>query len=155
MSLSKKSKWKPSGKRLILGAVSFILLASLAFAVSYSFASTGKPAEKPAVGTRDNPHQVALKKENEDPIDVLIKQDDYVQFSSKDGGQHQIVQGKHGNTEHSESLLDSGVFNSDEGYLLQFKEGGKFEFHDNYDHDYTITIIAYNPNAKTEDSKIR
>lgn len=93
-------------------------------------------------------HSVAIKKSNDQPIDLLIKSGEYVQFNSADGGEHQIVQGDGHNTTHGEGALDSGVFKGDEGYRLQFSKIGKYEFHDNYDHDYTITVIVYDPNNK-------
>jgi plastocyanin len=153
MSLSKK--------RLALFAVCFLVASSVAFAISFKLSSKqAKPVATTglAQGTKENPYNIDLKKENKDPIDLLIKTGEYVQFNSKDGGEHQIIQGASTNTEHGATLhvpspLDSGVIKADEGYLLQFSKTGKYEFHDNYDHKYTITIIAYDPNKKAEDNK--
>ena len=162
-------------KQLSIYAVCFITVAGVAFGLTYKItAKKDKPAAITVTeqGTKENPFQVALKKDNKDPVDLLIKTGDYVQFNSKDGGEHQIIQGKptteHGNTspannEHIESdsrpeqskALDSGIIKPDEGYLLQFNKTGKYEFHDNYSHEYTITIIAYDPNKKAEDNKIQ
>lgn len=105
-------------------------------------------------------YEVALKKGIKEPIDLLISTGDYIQFNSKDGREHQIIQGastktEHGGDPHVPSPLDSGVIKADEGYLLQFNNIGKFEFHDNYDHNITITIIAYDPNKKAGNNKIQ
>lgn len=101
-------------------------------------------------------HTVDIKKENNQPIDLLIKKGEFVQFNSKDGGEHQIVQGEHSSELHGgNGLIDSGVFKGDEGYLLEFKEIGKFNFHDNLDRDYSITVIVYDPSQSPEDTKIK
>lgn len=136
-----------------------LFIASLGFAISFTVAKNNvaktKSGDIIANGRLENKngkavYEVALRSENKDPIDLLIKKGEYVQFNSKDGGQHQIVQGRHGNTEHAKQALDSKVFNGDEGYLIEFKATGKYEFHDNYDHDYTINILVYDPNADTK-----
>ena len=121
------------------------------------------------IGTKQNPHLVALTKDQKAPIDLLVDVGDYVQFNSKDGGEHQIIQGKqsveHGHDalsdatngeEHgtSASPLDSGIIKADEGYLVQFKNVGKYEFHDNYNHHYAVTVIVYDKGKKIEDTKI-
>lgn len=96
---------------------------------------------------------VDLRKENKDPIDLLIKKGEYVQFNSKDGQQHRIVKAA---DEHDEGgAVDSGVFGADDGYLLQFNETGKFAFRDKLDQDYIITVLVYDPNKNPEDNKIK
>lgn len=124
---------------------------------------------EPAVGSKQNPHQVSLTKSQEAPIDLLIDVGDYVQFNSKDGGEHQIIQGKptadHGHDEYADAVhgeahgeaaspLDSGIFKADEGYLVQFNDIGKFDFHDNFNHHYAITVIVYDKDKKIEDTRI-
>ena len=128
--------------------VIFMLVAG--FGIVFGVTKLTSPGDTAANKDDRVIHEVALKKENKDPIDILIKKGEYVQFNSKDGGQHQVVQGNNNNTTHSNGSLDSGVFNGDEGYLLQFNEQGKFEFHDNYDHDYTMTIIVYDPDKESK-----
>ena len=121
-------------------------------------------------GSKENPHQVSLTKDQTEPVDLLINVGDYVQFNSKDGSEHQIIQGKptadHGHDEYADAVhgeahgdsvspLDSGVIKADEGYLVQFKDIGKLEFHDNFNHDYAITVIVYDKDKKLEDTKIQ
>ncbi len=101
-------------------------------------------------------HNVDVHRDNDQPIDLLVNKGEYVQFNSKDGGNHQIVLGGHGSDHHGgEGQIDSGVFKAEEGYRVQFKESGKFNFHDNLDRDYTITIIVYDPSKSAEDNKIK
>ena len=132
-------------------------------------AALANERSKAAVGSKQNPHQVSLTKSQEAPIDLLIDVGDYVQFNSKDGGEHQIIQGKptadHGHDEYADAVhgeahgtavspLDSGIFEADEGYLVQFNDVGKFDFHDNFNHHYAITVIVYDKDRKIEDTKI-
>lgn len=164
LSSKKLSGFLPDNRRQRFGLLTLLVLGiSIGFVFSYTLAqknavepkmddiSSGQVADKDGKVV----YEVQLRKENKDPIDLLIKKGESVQFNSKDGGQHQIVQGGHGNTTHGTSSLDSGVFNNDEGYLLEFKETGKYDFHDNYDHDYTITVIVYDPDKKPEETKIQ
>lgn len=120
-------------------------------------------------GSKARPHQVSLTKSQEEPIDLLIDAGDYVQFNSGDGGEHQVIQGKptadHGHDEYADAVhgeahgaadspLDSGIIKADEGYLVQFNQVGKFDFHDNYNHHYAVTVIVYDKSKKLEDTKI-
>lgn len=139
------------------------MAAGIAFAATSQFSEKSEKSAQLSTqvrGTKENPHQIELAKANGDPIDLLIKTGEYVQFNSKDEGEHQIIQGAstmsdHAPSEHVPSPLDSGVIKADEGFLLQFKTRGKYEFHDNYDHDYTITIITYDSNKKIDAEETR
>ncbi|MES2876676.1 MAG: hypothetical protein V4678_04380 [Patescibacteria group bacterium] len=132
--------------------------------------TTSNVTDDSTLGSKENPHQVSLTKDQTKPVDLLINVGDYVQFNSKDGSEHQIIQGKptadHGHDEYADAVhgeehgatdspLDSGIIKADEGYLVQFKEIGKLEFHDNYNHDYAITVIVYDKDKKIEDTKIQ
>lgn len=163
--------------------VGLVLAGTIGFAASYAIRSNDSSqasvavSTQPRLGSKENPHEIALTESQKEPIDILINVGDYVQFNSKDGGEHQIIQGKptveHGHdtgvdaghdetgaAEEGESHgvttapLDSGVFKADEGYSLQFKNVGKYEFHDNYNHEYAITVIVYDKDKKSEDTKI-
>lgn len=156
-----------------------LLVAMLSFASVYAFSNTNEQpvasnatstrTSEPVLGSKENPHMVSLTKDQTEPVDLLINVGDYVQFNSKDGGEHQLIQGKptadHGHDEYANAVhgeehgatnspLDSGIIKADEGYLLQLKNVGKYEFHDNYNHDYAITVIVYDKDKKLEDTKI-
>ncbi len=165
--------------KLVPLVVGVVVAAIIGFGVIYAVrssnnnsvtANTQSTENNSQLGTKQNPHQVALTKDQEKPIDLLIDVGDYVQFNSKDGGEHQIIQGKptveHGHDalsdathgeEHgtSASPLDSGIIKADEGYIVQFKNVGKYEFHDNYNHHYAVTVIVYDKDLKLEDTKIK
>lgn len=126
--------------------------------------------QESTLGSKQNPHKVELTRDAKEPVDLLINAGDYVQFNSSDGKEHQVIQGKptldHGHDalsdathgkEHgtSDKPLDSGVIKADEGYVVQFKNIGKYEFHDNFNHDYAVTVIVYDKDKKLEDTKIQ
>lgn len=156
-----------------------LLVAIISFASVYAVRSgveqpvnsnvASATVDKPALGSKENPHLVSLTKDQTQPVDLLINVGDYVQFNSKDGSEHQLIQGKptadHGHDEYADAVhgeahgatdspLDSGIIKADEGYLLQLNRVGKYDFHDNYNHNYAITVIVYDKNKKLEDTKI-
>ena len=155
---------------LLIAIISFGAAFTIRSTTDAPVASTASTVnEDPTLGTKANPHQVSLTRGQTEPVDLLINVGDYVQFNSKDGSEHQIIQGKptadHGHDEYADAVhgeehgatdspLDSGIIKADEGYLLQFKNVGKYEFHDNYNHDYEITVIVYDKSKKLEDTKI-
>ncbi len=156
-----------------------LLIAILSFGAAFTIRNSAEESvsntsssvtEDATLGTKENPHIVSLTKDQTKPVDLLINVGDYVQFNSKDGSEHQIIQGKptadHGHDEYADAVhgeahgatdspLDSGVIQADEGYLVQFNTIGKLEFHDNYNHDYAITVIVYDKDKKIEDTKIQ
>ncbi len=138
----------------------FLLLIGLSAGISFAVAQKFGGHDTKSTAKAETPiHYVDLTATNTDPIDLLIKKDEYVQFNSKDGNKHQIVQtGLTHTAEHSSasnSLADSGVFKNDEGYLLQFKDIGKFEFQDKPNSTYTITVIVYDPTKSVDDVKLK
>ncbi len=164
-----------SNNRLIAAVVIGGLIAAVAsFGVIYGLRSNSTifgtvEQVTSALGSKQNPHEVALTGDSTKPVDILINVGDYVQFNSKDGKEHQIIQGKptvdHGHEELADAIhgedhgttfspLDSGVIEADEGYLVQFNSVGKYDFHDNYNHDYAITVIVYDKDKKLEDTKV-
>ena len=155
-STSKFKKFKP---------VLFLLpVLIVGFAISFAIVqqldgneSSSPRASNASVTVTDGKtiHDVDIKRDNNQPIDLIIKKGEYVQFNSKDGGEHQIVQGEHDGGEHATGSIDSGVFGAEEAYLLQFKKVGKYEFHDNFDADYKITMLVYDPTKSLEDIKIK
>ena len=173
---------KNTFKKVLPVVISGLVIAIISFAGVYALTRNNNEAvasttqlkvtgsnSDSTLGTKENPHTVSLTKDETEPVDLLINVGDYVQFNSKDGGEHQIIQGKptadHGHDEYADAVhgeehgktdspLDSGVFKADEGYLIQFKDIGKFEFHDNFNHDYAITVIVYDKDKKLEDTKI-
>jgi plastocyanin len=77
---------------------------------------------------------------------------DYAQFNSNDGEKHDIAQGQGdgfgASHEHDKSGQESGTFSADEGYKVQFKKVGIYEFHDHFHPATHVTVIAYDPNEK-------
>ncbi len=97
-------------------------------------------------------HYVALHASSTEPINLLLKVGEYVEFDSKDGKTHTIASGvgngdgeKH---DHEEDEVDSGEFAADEGFLVQFKKVGTFYFHDHLNPDVNISIGVYDPTVQ-------
>lgn len=156
-----------------------LVAAMISFASVYAVQTSGNQAasnnvatqadDRSKLGSKENPHLVSLTKDQTEPVDLLIDVGDYVQFNSSDGSVHQLIQGKptadHGHDEYADAVhgeahgatdspLDSGIIKADEGYLLQLNKVGKYDFHDNYNHNYAITVIVYDKDKKLEDTKI-
>lgn len=153
---------------LVTGVLGFVASYQLTTNISNTAAAV-EASDELKLGTKNNPNEVDLTRYREEPIDLLINTGEYVQFNSKDGGEHQVIQGKptveHGHDELSDatngedhgtvkSPLDSGIIKANEGYLVQFNNIGKYEFHDNYNHHYAITIIVYDKNKTLESTKL-
>lgn len=140
---------KLNNKWPITLAAGFILIAGIALGLTYSLSAspdvTSVALTSPQ-GSKENPHEIVLTNERKEPIDMVISSGDYIQFNSKDGKDHQILQGA-ATEDHapSPSPLDSGIIKDGKSYLLQFNKTGKYEFHDNYNHNYTITVLVYDP----------
>ena len=68
----------------------------------------------------------------------------YVTFNSADGKSHELTLGDAGSHSHSNpGSYESGVFNSDESFKLQFKEEGTYTFTDKMNPETTIVVIVY------------
>lgn len=84
------------------------------------------------------------------PNTLAIKINESVEFDSKDGGKHTIVQGKGDGMQDihnhdSNSSLQSKEFNSDEGYRVNFKQVGTYFFSDTKITNDYVTVVVYDP----------
>lgn len=101
---------------------------------------------------------VALRRDHAEPSVLSIPVGSYVQFNSCDSRPHNIGQGSGDDVyhqaahedqhDHTKGGLESGVFAANEGYRLQFKQAGVYNFHDHLNPKITITVVAYDPNVK-------
>ena len=90
---------------------------------------------------------VALQSEAAVPDTVAINVGQSIQFNSADGQTHSLSQGL-GGEEHSHTgPYSSGDFAGDEAWRVQFKQPGTFKFHDHYNPDVNILVVAYEPDA--------
>jgi len=92
-------------------------------------------------------HMVSLLHNKAEPNVVTVKIGEHVQFNSKDGKKHHISSGAGKAYEESHNHegegIESGVFGPDEGYRIQFKKAGTYEFHDHTNPNIYITVVAY------------
>lgn len=91
---------------------------------------------------------VSLQNNKAVPDALTVKTGEYVQFNSKDGKSHQIASGSgsaYGNSHvhQSQGGIDSETFGPRDGYKVQFKKAGTYEFHDNLNPKIFITVVAY------------
>ena len=91
---------------------------------------------------------VSLLTNQASPSVVSVKVGESVEFDAKDSRYHNLAQGE-GNEndqthDHTIGGLESGIFSSSEGYVVQFKKAGTYTFHDHLHPDIVVTVIAYN-----------
>lgn len=89
---------------------------------------------------------VALERDAAKPSVVAVKKGEYVQFNSRDGREHNLVQGQlDGGVSggHGTSDKQSGIFKANEAWRVQFKEKGTYNFYDQFNPRIVITVITY------------
>ena len=126
----------------------FVVLFSAFAVVGISLSSHFVQAQKPVSPAGPMVHMVALGTDHATPTALAIKKGDYVQFNSKDGGLHEIALGSGDAyaSNHNHEGIDqagSGIFKADEGYKVQFKKTGTYEFHDHLHPDVFVSVIVY------------
>lgn len=94
---------------------------------------------------------VSLEKNKATPDVVRLPIGDFIQFNTKDDSTHNISRGQ-GNGyslthTHTEGI-ESGEFGKGEGYKVQVKKVGIYDFHDHNHPDIHVTVIGYNPQEK-------
>lgn len=122
---------------IILIAAIFSLAAAFGFLIN----SKQPTKEKQVV------HSVALNADRAVPDILSIKLGEIVVFNSRDGQSHNIAQGK-GNDfkrahDHPEGSIESGRFAADEGYRVELKKTGTYNFHDHLNPNIYVTIVVY------------
>lgn len=96
-------------------------------------------------------YQVKLLKNKADPDLLRIKTGSYVQFDNKDGKKHAMSTGKgsgYGYQHNHESGVNSPLIGTDEGYRIQLKKVGIYNFHDDLNPQLHTTVIVYEDNRK-------
>lgn len=96
--------------------------------------------------------------------EIAVKVGEFVEFRSADGKAHDLALGEgadHGahdeqsDTEHTDSEYthdhitgtNSGKFGPDEAWKVQFKKAGSYIIHDHLRPEFTILVVAYQPNS--------
>lgn len=88
---------------------------------------------------------VALYSDAADPFALTVKAGSFVQFSSADGKKHNIALAHSGVQHNDPSKYESGDFESDEAWKVQFKEDGSYTFRDKYNDKISVSVVVYTP----------
>ena len=145
-------------KKFLLPAVVLTIAATVGFGLVFALT---KPANKPeehhsqstpAKITRDESvkdlpadQTVSLQSDKASPDEVSIKVGQVLQFNANDDKSHRLAFGE-GGTEHQHtSKTDSGVFKPGEGWRVRFDKPGTYFFHDHFNPNINILVVAYNP----------
>lgn len=88
---------------------------------------------------------VALKTGGAEPDTLTVVVGESVQFNSADGNTHSLSQGLGGEEHLHTGPYSSGDFGADEAWRVQFNKPGTFKFHDHYNPEISILVVAYEP----------
>lgn len=87
--------------------------------------------------------QVDITKQGLQPDTVILKVGQTLQINANDGQKHSFSHGE-GGSEHSHSgAFSSGDFNDGEAWKVTFKKAGTYQFHDHYNPNINLLVVAY------------
>lgn len=90
---------------------------------------------------------VALKGKVVEPQTITVTNGSYVQFNSADGQKHNIAL-SHSAAQHDDpSKYESGDFQADEAWKVQFKSDGAYTFRDKYNEGTEFSVVVYTPGS--------
>jgi plastocyanin len=146
LQVSSDSDETTSKLEIILIVVFVLLFAGGVFLASYWFLnrnSNMQPQDSEIVAESEpEVNYVALDSNKNEDIRVDIQAGEYIQFTPTDGKDHQIMQSGEG--EHGDEVLDSGVFNADQGYKVRFSDAGEYILKDTTNPNMKIRINVKN-----------
>lgn len=137
-------KTPSSKKEILVVTLLLLLIGGLIFWGSlkvFGNLSKSDTIQEQAEKTEPAVYRVGLDKNKKEPISLEVKLNEYVQFDSEDGQQHQIVQagdGEHG----SDAIGGSEPFGGEEGYRMQFKDIGTYYLQDKFNPELKINVIV-------------
>lgn len=138
-------------KLLFEGPTNLILIAVAALSLGFTVAwvvSANQHRSLMSVACPAHTTCVALKSGSASPDSLSVVAGDYVQFNSADNKIHNLSLGSgdpsHAGHEASGSLA-SGDIKADEGWKVQFKNPGTYQFQDKYSPNTKILVVAYTP----------
>lgn len=133
-----------TSKKSLLGIIVMALsFAFVGFMIARQITIDGR--QTPQAAACPVAHCVALKAGRAEPDTLTVIVGESVQFNSADGNTHSLSQGL-GGEEHSHTgPYSSGDFAADEAWRVEFKKPGTFKFHDHYDPEISILVVAYEP----------
>lgn len=88
---------------------------------------------------------VDLHSDKASPEQVTIIVGEVLQFNARDGKTHRIALGEGGEEHDHTSSSNSGDFQADEGWRVQFDKPGTYYFHDHLNPNINVLVVAYQP----------
>lgn len=174
---TKKHK-RVKGKHLlvIVPAVALVAAFGVGLGARMLAGSDGATRSSSSYSERCDGHCVDLAAGKAAPSSLSVPVGEYVQFNNSDGGEYNISLGRgtdthaaagedadktddHGDS-HAEESEDtskdhdhdkrfvSGDIGEGKAWRVQMKQAGTYYFHDHYDPDLTILVVAYEPGAE-------
>lgn len=132
---------KPFKKPLIPILVAGLIGFTAMYAVATNKASDNNASSVSAASK----FQVDLTSAKAIPDTITVPVGQAVQFNTKDGKKHNISLGEGGEEHEHTGKYSSGDFGKDEAWRVTFTEPGTFTFHDHYNPDINILVVAYKP----------
>ena len=130
-------------KPAVLIGVVFLLVGLIGFSSVYIVSSSSDvPARTQTICAKGDTC-IALLGPTASPDIVTVKTGEYVQFNSADGERHNLSLAN--DAEHSENVgtYESGDFEGDEAWRVQFKKDGTYAFADKYNPEVNLRVIVY------------
>lgn len=149
-----------------IGLQLILLGITIGAVTGVAFSNYDKARSNQLSPTKNATHMVMLEKDGAKPDIVTINIGDTVQFNSRDGRSHQIVEepGKehasnnyplatlgewlipkasaHGEERHKSGGLKSAVFGPDEAFQIRFDERGIKTFGDHLNSGFSIVVVV-------------
>ena len=145
-------------KRFILPALVIVMAAAIGFGIVFALT-------KPKTNTTDHHNQsapakitrdesvkdqpadqtVSLQSDKATPDEVSNKVGHVLQFNANDDKSHRLAFGEGGTGHEHTSKTDSGIFKPGEGWRVRFDKPGTYFFHDHFNPNINILVVAYNP----------
>lgn len=140
-----KSAARPS-KRIKLIIAAMVLAIGLgSFGVAYAL---GRNGGNDNVATCKG-NCIYLRQQGATPDTLTVTAGSFVEFTAADGKKHNISLVEHGHGEndaaHEDVGYQSGDFEADEAWRLQFKQDGTFTFVDKYNPKQHVSVVVYTP----------
>lgn len=130
-----------ANKRSLVIVSLFIAAGLVGFSVVYAMSKNTDSNEQ----TNCEGTCVALYKDRADPDTVTVPVGTYVQFNSADGKAHSLSLGEGGGEHDHTGKFNSGKFQADEGWRVEFKDEGTFYFHDHLNPKINVLVVVYTP----------
>lgn len=124
-----------------LMVIAFMIVALLGFGLSYVMTrSYADPVGASCEGTC-----VSLEGDKANPSAITVTNGSYVQFNSADGKAHSLSLGAGGHEHSHQGTFNSGTFEADEAWRVQFNDDGTYIFHDHFNPKINVVVVVYTP----------